>query len=99
MEDRDYPVNLLNIAANYAILSQADNAELADRDPFDVWHGLKANQKEWASAQLCFNARDDLLKTYEEFIDFRAEKIAEQLNEFVGLGERRVPPRSVGAAA
>lgn len=89
MQDRDYPLERLNTAANYAILSQADNAELADRDPFDVWRSLKANQKECASVQLCFTAREDLLKAYEEFIEFRAEKLAEQLNEFVGLGERR----------
>jgi hypothetical protein len=36
--------------------------------------------------QLCFTAREDLLRAYEEFIEFRAEKLAEQLNEFVGLG-------------
>jgi len=50
---------------------------------------LKPNQRESASVQLGFTAREDLLKAYEEFIDFRAEKLAEQLNEFVGLGERR----------
>jgi len=89
MQDRDFPVDRLNTVANYAILSQADNAELADRDPFDVWRTLKSNQREWASIQLCFTAREDLLKAYEEFIEFRAEKLAEQLNEFVGFGERR----------
>lgn len=89
MQDLDFPVDRLNTVANYAILSQADNAELADRDPFDVWRALKPNQRECASIQLCFIAREDLLKAYEEFIEFRAEKLAEQLNEFVGFGERR----------
>ncbi len=86
MQDRDYPVERLNTVANYAILSQADNAELGDRDPFDVWRTLKANQRECASVQLCFTAREDLLKVYEEFIEFRSEKLAEQLNAFAGLG-------------
>ena len=89
MQDLDFPVEKLNSVANYAILSQSDNAELADRDPFDVWRSLKPNQREWASVQMCFTAREDLLKAYEEFVEFRAEKLAEQLNEFVGLGERR----------
>lgn len=88
MQDQDFPVEKLNSVANYAILSQADNAELGDLDPFDVWRSLKPNQREWAAVQMCFIAREDLLKTYEEFVDFRAEKLAEQLNEFVGL-ERR----------
>ena len=89
MQDLDFPVEKLNSVANYAILSQADNAELGDRDPFDVWRSLKPNQREWASVQMCFTAREDLLKAYEEFVEFRAEKLAEQLNEFIGLGERR----------
>ena len=86
MQDRDdFPVEKLNSVANYAILSQADNAELSDRDPFDVWRSLRPNQREWASVQMGFTAREDLLKAYEEFLDFRAEKLAEQLNEFLGL--------------
>jgi hypothetical protein len=86
MQDRDYPLERLNTVTNYAILSQADNAELTDRDPFDVWRSLKPNQRECASAQLFFTAREDLLKAFEEFIEFRAEKLAEELNDFVGLG-------------
>jgi len=86
MEDReDLPVEKLNRVANYAILSQADNAELGDRDPFDVWRSLKANQREWASLQMCFTASEGLLKAYDEFVEFRAEKLAEQLNEFIWL--------------
>jgi hypothetical protein len=88
MQELDFPLDRLNSAANYAILSQADNAELGDRDPFDVWRTLKSNQKECASQQLCFVGKDDLLKheAYDEFVDFRSEKMAEQLNEFLGLG-------------
>lgn len=86
LQDRDdLPVEKLNKVANYAILSQADNAELSDRDPFDVWRSLKGNQRDWASLQMCFTAREELLKSFEEFIDFRCEKIAEHLNEFIGL--------------
>jgi hypothetical protein len=45
-------------------------------------------ERDYASAQLFFAAREEPLKAYEEFVDFRAEKLAEQLNDFVGLGER-----------
>ncbi|MCK1466868.1 DUF262 domain-containing protein [Bradyrhizobium sp. 193] len=88
MQDFDFPIERLNTASNYAVLSQADNAELGDRDPFDVWRTLKTNQRECASQQLFFVGKDDLLRreAYEEFIDFRAEKIAEKLNEFLELG-------------
>jgi hypothetical protein len=88
MQDRDFPVERLNTVANYAILSQTDNAELADRDPFDVWRGMKSNQRECAGRQLCFVASDNLLRrdAYDEFVEFRADKLAERLNVFIGLG-------------
>jgi hypothetical protein len=90
MQDRDIPVDRLNTVANYAILSQADNSELGDQDPFDAWRSLKANQREYASVQLCFVANDNYLRpeAYEEFLSFRATKLAEQLNKFIGLGKR-----------
>lgn len=89
MQDSDFPIDRLNSAANYAILSQADNSELSDQDPFDVWRMLKANQREWASLQLCFIGKDELLKreAYDEFLDYRSGKMAEQLNLFLGLGK------------
>ena len=88
MQDRDFPVERLNTIANYAILSQPDNAELGDRDPFDVWRGMKSNQRECAGRQLCFVASENLLRrdAYDEFVEFRAGKLAEQLNDFIGLG-------------
>jgi hypothetical protein len=90
MQDRDFPVDRLNTVANYAVLSQADNAELSDRDPFDVWRGMKPNQRECASLQLCFVSSENFLRrdAYEEFVEFRAAKLSEQLNEFLGLGSR-----------
>jgi hypothetical protein len=69
----DFAAGQLNTMANYAIISQADNAELADSDPFEAWRSLKSNQRECASQQLCFSvAKEDLLKhgEYEGFLDF-----------------------------
>jgi hypothetical protein len=88
MQQLDVPVDRLNTVANYAVLSQADNAELGDRDPFDVWRSLKPNQRECASQQLFFVGKDDLLRkeAFEEFLEFRADKMAEKLNAYLGLG-------------
>jgi hypothetical protein len=47
---------------------------------------------------LCFTAREDLLKAYEEFIDFRAEKLAEELSDFAGPGERRAGGQAAAGA-
>jgi hypothetical protein len=83
----DLPLERANVVPNYAILSQPDNATLGDLQPLDMWKSLKQNQKECASAQLFFEASDNLLKpgAYEEFVDFRADKMAHRLNEFLGL--------------
>lgn len=87
MLDRDVPIERLNTVANYAIISQPDNAELGDQDPFDVWRGLKQNQKDCASQQLCFVASDNFLKyqAYEEFVEYRGGKVAELLNGFLAF--------------
>jgi hypothetical protein len=88
MADRDVPVDRLNTAANYAILSQPDNSCLGDQGPFDSWRGLLESQRECASEQLFFTASDGFLKceAYSEFISYRAEKMAEKLNDFLRLG-------------
>lgn len=90
MQDRDIPVEQLNIVANYAILSQPDNAELGERDPIDVWREMKQNQKDCASQQLCFFGLDSLLRydAYEEFVENRSKKVADQLNEYLKLGRQ-----------
>jgi hypothetical protein len=88
MADQDIALDRLNTCANYAILSQPDNASLADQPPFDSWRGMRSNQREYASLQLCFTASDNLLLpgAYEEFVEYRSEKLADQLNKFLGLG-------------
>ena len=88
MTDRDVAVDRLNSLANYAVPSQPDNAALGSQSPFDVWRGRRKNQREWASVQLCFTALDHLLhpEAYDEFLTFRSAKIAEQINQFLGLG-------------
>jgi hypothetical protein len=88
MADRDVPIDRLNTVANYALLSQSDNASLGDQGPFDSWRNLLENQRECASMQLFFTASEGLLRydAFPEFIAFRAEKMTEKLNEFLRLG-------------
>jgi hypothetical protein len=90
MVDRDFPIDRLNSVANYSILWQNDNAELADSDPMDAWRSLQLNQLSYASLQLCFEANDGFLRpeAYEEFLNHRSKKMAEQLNAFIGLGKQ-----------
>lgn len=90
MNQFDVPAEKLNTAANYAILAQADNAELSDRDPAHAHRQLSPTLREVAAEQLFFRVADEKLNhlAYEEFVDFRARAMAERLNEFLDLGMR-----------
>lgn len=90
MQPFDVATEKLNTVANYAILSQADNAELSDRDPSAAHKALSPGQREAAAEQLFFRVSDGLLdyKAYDEFIELRARHLADQLNDFLGLGKR-----------
>ena len=65
----DFPLEKLNTMANYAILTQSDNATLSDQDPATAYGSLSSQERGWASLQLFFKAFDDLLdpQEYEEF--------------------------------
>lgn len=88
MAQFDVPSEALNTAANYAILAQADNAELGDRDPASVHKGLSPAMRDAAKDQLFFIVSDGLLNqaAYDEFLTFRSKKMAEHLNTFLDLG-------------
>ena len=90
MAQFDVPLEPLNTAANFAILSQADNAELGDTDPATAHKNLSPAMREVASEQLFFRVSDGLLdnKAFEEFLNFRAKEMAERLNAFLDLGRR-----------
>jgi hypothetical protein len=89
MHQFDVPVEQLNTVANYAILSQADNAELSDTDPFVAHRGLSPVQRDWAAEQLFFRDSERLRHTaFDEAFEFRSRQIADALNDFLGLGKR-----------
>ncbi|MGA2740690.1 MAG: hypothetical protein ABSG65_25040 [Bryobacteraceae bacterium] len=66
MQARDYPAEKVNTVANYAILSQADNAELADREQFDVWTIAKAQPARLRVGPVVFIANENFFKAYED---------------------------------
>ena len=81
------PPERFNTMANYAILAQSDNAELADRAPAEAYAKLSPQERSMASAQLFFRISDELLdpQAYDEFLDRRAKSLAEALNIFLDL--------------
>ncbi len=77
----------INCMANYAILSQADNAQIGDKDPKAVYDSMKGKTMDCADAQLFFilSAKRDWIAAYEAFLTERAGAIATRLNTFLKL--------------
>ena len=77
----------INCMANYAVLSQADNAEISDKDPKAVYDSMKGKTKDFADEQLFFILSDnrDWVAAYEAFLTQRAEVLADRLNKFLKL--------------
>ena len=78
----------INCMANYAVLSQADNAEIGDKDPKVVYDALKGKAKDYADEQLFFilSEKRDWIAAYEAFLTTRAGNLADRLNKFLKLG-------------
>ena len=74
-----------NTMANYAFLSQSDNVQLTDEDPQSAYRRLSIQQKQWAQPQLFLIADPELFNDFTEFMQRRARKLAECLNEFLGF--------------
>jgi hypothetical protein len=74
--------------ANYAILSQADNAQIGKEDPQVVYDGLSGKAKDYADEQLffIFTEKREWIQAYDAFLQKRAEMLAERLNSFIKLG-------------
>jgi len=70
--------------ANYALLSQTDNERFSSSEPADVLLQLKPDQQRRAKLQLGTTDPDDLLDQ-EDFLVGRAKRLAEELNQFLGL--------------
>lgn len=77
----------INCMANYAVLSQADNDEIGDKDPKSVYDAMKGKTKDYADEQLFFILSDnrDWVAAYEAFLSARAGAMANRLNTFLKL--------------
>jgi hypothetical protein len=77
----------INCMANYAILSQADNARIGKEDPQTVYGRLSGKAKNYADEQLffIFTEKRDWVEAYDAFLTKRAEILAERLNAFIKL--------------
>ena len=76
-----------NCPANYGLLSRSTNAELSDKPPNEVLAILTPDQRKRASLQFFGEAAGDRLKpeNYEDFCQWRAERLAEAINEWLGM--------------
>jgi hypothetical protein len=86
LRDRVEP-DRINCMANYAILSQADNARIGKEDPRIVYDQLSGKAKNYADEQLffIFVEKRDWAEAYDAFLTKRAEILAERLNTFIRL--------------
>jgi hypothetical protein len=69
------------------LLSRSTNAELSDKLPSEVLGILSPDDRQRASVQFFGEAAGDRLKpeNYEEFCQWRAERLAEVVNEWLGM--------------
>jgi hypothetical protein len=86
LRDRVEP-DRINCMANYAILSQTDNARIGKGDPKSVYDQLSGKAKNYADEQLffIFVEKRDWAEAYDAFLTKRAEMLAERLNAFINL--------------
>ena len=82
------PADRFNSPANYVVLRQTDDSVLGPEAAIESWKRMKPSQRAHASVQYCFSASEQLLlpQNMEDFLNFRAAKLADCLNEFIGLG-------------
>jgi len=79
-----------NSPVNYALLSRSTNATLGDKRPDEVLAMLTPDQRKLAAVQFFGEAAGDHLKAdrYEEFRQWRAERLAESFNDWLGMPVR-----------
>jgi hypothetical protein len=88
LKDRgDRLPDVANRPANYAFLSQASNAELGKTPPDEALRRLTPARRALAARQFFGDEAGDRLQSeaYEEFCDWRAQKLAQSINDWLGL--------------
>jgi len=76
-----------NRPANLALISRASNSEIGDKRPDEVLSMLTPAQRKLAKVQFFGNDAGDLLEAdhYEEYCEWRAKRLAEAMNEYLGM--------------
>ncbi len=76
-----------NRAANYALLSRSTNAEFHATRPDEVLRMLSPVERRSAAVQFFSDDAGDQLQAqrYREFCEWRAERLAESMNAWLGL--------------
>ncbi len=87
LRDNQIEPERINCMANYAVLSQSDNATIGDKDPKGVYEAMSGTEKDNADKQLfgILAENRDWLESYDAFLAMRSERLAKELNEFIGL--------------
>jgi hypothetical protein len=77
----------VNRAANYALLSRSTNAKFGKTPPDEVLRMLSPSERELAAVQFFGeNAGDQLTpQRYDDFCQWRAERLTESMNNWLGL--------------
>lgn len=78
---------IANRPANFALLSRSTNAELGDRAPDEILRVLTPEQRKHARVQLFGEEAGDRLRRdqYEQFCEWRANRLSQALNDFLGI--------------
>ena len=87
LTDAGLPVEAANRPANFALLSRSTNAEFGAKTPDEVLRSLTPDQRTRAGIQFFGDAAGDRLRheRYEEFCEWRAARLTEALNDFLGI--------------
>ena len=77
-----------NVIANYALVSASSNSQFGDARPKDVYTSLTSDQRERAAVQFFGMEAGDRMapERYDEFLEWRAGKLADAWNDWLGLG-------------
>ena len=87
LADMSENADVANCPANYALLSRPTNSEFGDKPPDEVCATLTPEQRKLAAVQYFGEAAGDRLKPgrYEEFCEWRADRLAEAINDWLGM--------------